>query len=67
VTLTVDVASDGVRTPLGRDRVAGIVKTVLAAEAVDDALISVAFVTRRAMAALNRKHLGRSGATDVIR
>ena len=66
MTLTVDVASDGVRTPLGRDRVAGIVKTVLRAEGIDDALISIAFVTRRAMTALNRRHLGRAGTTDVI-
>ena len=66
MTLIVDVASDGVRTPLGRERVEGIVKTVLRAEGIDDALISIAFVTRRAMAALNRRHLGRAGATDVI-
>ena len=66
MTLIVDVASDGVRTPLGRDRVEGIVKTVLRAEGIDDALISIAFVTRRAMTALNRRHLGRAGATDVI-
>ncbi len=66
MTLIVDVASDGVRTPLGRDRVAGIVTTVLRAERITDALISVAFVSRRAIAVLNRKHLGRAGATDVI-
>ena len=66
MTLTVDVASDGVRAPLGRERVKGIVRTVLQAEGVEDALISVAFLSRRAMASLNRKHLGRSGATDVI-
>jgi probable rRNA maturation factor len=66
VTLIVDVAADGVRAPLGRDRVAGIVRTVLQSEGVADALISVAFLTRRAMSALNREHLGRKGATDVI-
>jgi probable rRNA maturation factor len=66
VTLIVDVASDTVRAPLGRERVAGIVRTVLQSEGVDDALVSVAFLGRRAMASLNRKHLGRSGPTDVI-
>jgi len=66
VTLTVDVATDRVRAPLGRARVMGIVRTVLQAEGVEDALISVAFLSRRAIAALNRKHLGRAGATDVI-
>ena len=66
MTLIVDVASDRVRAPIGRERVAAIVRTVLQAEGVRDALVSVAFLTRRAMAALNRKHLGRSGSTDVI-
>lgn len=66
MTLIVDVAADGVRAPLGRERLAGVVRTVLDSEGVDDALISIAFLTRRAMAALNRKHLGRKGATDVI-
>lgn len=66
MTLIVDVASDQVRAPLGRARVASIVRTVLRAEGVRDALVSVAFLTRRAMAALNRKHLGRRGPTDVI-
>ena len=66
MTLTVDVATDRVRAPLGRARVMGIVRTVLQAEGVEDALISVAFLSRRAIAALNRKHLGRAGATDVI-
>ena len=66
MTLIVDVASDTVRAPLGRERVAGIVRTVLRSEGVDDALVSIAFLGRRAMASLNRKHLGRSGPTDVI-
>ncbi len=66
MTLIVDVASDGVRAPVGRERVAAVVRTVLQAEGVKDALISVAFLTTRAMTALNRKHLGRSGPTDVI-
>ena len=66
MTLIVDVASDGVRAPLGREKVAGIVRTVLEAEGIKDALVSVAFLTRRAMAALNRQHLGRRGPTDVI-
>ena len=66
MTLIVDVASDRVRAPLGRERVAAIVRTVLQAEGIKDALVSVAFLSRRAMAALNRKHLGRNGPTDVI-
>ena len=61
-----DVASEGVRAPLGRARVARVVRTVLEAEKVRNALISVAFLDRRAMASLNRKHFRRSGPTDVI-
>ena len=66
MSLVIDVDSEGVRAPLGRARVVSIVRTVLEAERVRDALVSVAFVTRRAIAALNRKHLKRSGPTDVI-
>ena len=66
MTLTVDVASDGVRAPLGRARVVSIVRTVLEAENIEDALISVAFLTNRAIAAINRRHLGTAGPTDVI-
>ena len=61
-----DVSSDGVRVPLGRARAAGVARAVLRAERVRDALLSITFVSRRRMAALNRTHLGRSGATDVI-
>ena len=66
MSIVVDVASEGVRVPLGRERVAAVVRVVLEAERVRDALISIAFLDRRAMAALNRKHLGHRGPTDVI-
>ena len=66
MTLIVDVGCEGVRVPVGRARVAGAVRSVLEAEGVRDALISIAFIDKRAMAALNRKHLGRRGPTDVI-
>ena len=66
MSLIVDVGCEGVRVPLGRARVAAAVRSVLEAEGVRNALISVAFLDRRAMAALNRKHLRRRGPTDVI-
>lgn len=62
----VDVALDGVRVPLSRARVSEIALAVLEAERVPHALLSIAFVTRARIAALNREHLGHSGATDVI-
>ena len=62
----VDVAVDGVRIPLARSRVAALADGVLRAERVRDAMLSVAFVTDRRIAALNRTHLGHRGPTDVI-
>lgn len=66
MTLVVHVAADDVRIPLSRSRVADIARAVLAADGVRNALLSIAFLTDRRMAALNRRHLGRRGATDVI-
>lgn len=66
MSLAVHVSADGVRLPLSRGRVAEITRRVLAAEGVRDAVVSITFLGTRAMAALNRKHLGHRGATDVI-
>lgn len=66
MTLSVDVALDGVRVPLSRARVAHLARSVLRSEGVHDALLSIALVTSRQMAALNRAYLKRSGPTDVI-
>jgi probable rRNA maturation factor len=62
----VEVAVDGVRIPVARARVAEVADGVLRAERVRDAILSVAFVTDRRIATLNRKHLGHRGPTDVI-
>lgn len=64
--LAVDVSSVGVRSPLGAARVRELVRKALKRSKVRDGMISVAFVPTRQMAKLNREHLGRSGATDVI-
>ncbi|MDQ3699277.1 MAG: rRNA maturation RNase YbeY [Gemmatimonadota bacterium] len=66
MTVAVDVMAEGVRLPIARARVAAIASHVLRAEGARNALISVAFVSDRAIAALNRRHLGHRGATDVI-
>ena len=66
MTLSVDVAAEGVRVPLARERVRAVAVAVLRAEKVRDALLSIAFVTPAAIARLNRAHLGHRGATDVI-
>ncbi len=66
MSLAVDVSAVGVRVPLARERVAELVRGVLRAEKVRHAMVSVAFLDDRAMAALNRRHLGHRGPTDVI-
>lgn len=66
MSVAVHVSSDDVRLPVARERIAALVRGVLRAEKVRDAMISVAFVGERAMARLNRRHLGHAGPTDVI-
>ena len=64
--LAVDVALDGVRLPLSRDRVRSLVRFALRRERVRDAIVSFAFVSARAIAALNRRVFRHDGVTDVI-
>jgi probable rRNA maturation factor len=66
MTLVVDVAVESDPPPLSRARVAELARGVLRAERVRDAMLSIAFVPARAIATLNRRHLGHRGATDVI-
>ena len=66
MSIAVHVSVEGVRIPLARARVSEIARRVLKAERVHDAMLSLTFLGVRAMAALNRRHLGHRGATDVI-
>lgn len=66
MSIAVHVSADGVRLPLARARVTEIARRALASEGVREAMVSITFLGTRAMAALNRKHLGRRGTTDVI-
>ena len=66
MSLDVDVAAAAVRVPVSRARVVRLVRAALRAEGVAHALVSVAFVSPRQMATLNRRHLGHAGATDVL-
>lgn len=66
-SLAVHVAiEDGVRSALGRERATEIAQRALRAEGAKSAMISVAFVSNRTIATLNRKHLAHRGPTDVI-
>lgn len=64
--LIVDVSAEGVRVPVSLAGVRAACERVLRAERVKDALVSIAFLGERRMAALNREHLGHAGPTDVI-
>jgi probable rRNA maturation factor len=66
MSLAVDVALEGVRIPIARARVVALAEGVLRREGVRHALLSIAFVSDRRIAALNRAHLAHAGPTDVI-
>lgn len=64
--IRVVLSPEGIRTPVAASRLRDAVAAVLRAQKVRHALVSVTLLTPRRMAALNRKHLGHAGATDVI-
>ena len=66
MSLDVDVATNGVRSPLSRERVIEAARATLRAERVRNALVSITLLDRASIAKMNRRHLGHSGATDVI-
>jgi probable rRNA maturation factor len=65
-TVAVDVATDGVRVPVARERIARLARDVLRAERVRAAELSITFVSAERIAELNRKHLRHRGPTDII-
>jgi probable rRNA maturation factor len=62
----VAVTMAGARAPVSARRLAEAVSSVLRAERARSALFSVTLLSRARMAAMNRRHLGHRGATDVI-
>jgi probable rRNA maturation factor len=65
-TLAVHVSSAVGRLPLGRARVAAIAEGVLRGERCHSAVLTVTFVSDRAIAQLHRRHLQVAGPTDII-
>jgi probable rRNA maturation factor len=63
---SIDVDTGRRRAPLATAVVRDLAGFVLRRERVADAMLSIAFVSNRAIAELNRRHLGHEGATDVI-
>jgi probable rRNA maturation factor len=66
MSVSLYVCAQGVRVPLAASRVEAIARATLVAERVRDAMLSITFVTDRAIARINARHLGHRGATDVI-
>ena len=66
MAVIVESSAPGQRAPLSAGRVAALVQLTLTAEAVSDAMISVTFLSSRAMGAMNRDQLGHRGETDII-
>ena len=62
----IDVDTGRRRLSLATDSVRALAGFVLRRERVKSAMLSIAFVSRKSMAALNRRHLGQRGGTDVI-
>lgn len=62
----VSVQAEGVRSPVSRARLAEAGALVLRAEKAHAALLSITLLSARGIAALNRRHLGHAGPTDVI-
>lgn len=66
MSAAVAVQTEGVRSPVALARLVRAAALVLRAEKARAALLSVTLVSRRRIAALNARHLGHAGATDVI-
>jgi len=60
------VDAERAAVPVATARLATLARDVLRAQRVPRAMLSITFLSSRAMAALNRRHLGHAGATDVI-
>lgn len=66
MSTVVGVSLNGQRMPVSRARIAEIARAVLRAGRVTNVMLSITFVDNRAIRALNRSHLRRDRATDVI-
>ena len=64
--IVTEVSSTVRRAGISPAKVRQLVEATLRSERISNAMISVAFVGRAAMARMNEKYLKHSGATDVI-
>ena len=66
MSVNVYVTARDVRVGLAAARVAALARATFASERVRDAMLSITFVSIASIARLNARHLGHTGATDVI-
>ena len=66
MSVVVDVAVTSGRLGMPRSLAERAATAALRAERIGHAILSITFVGTRRIAALNRRHLGHAGATDVI-
>jgi probable rRNA maturation factor len=66
VPLAIDISSTVRRLLISKERVRRAAAATLKAERITDAMLSITFVGRAAITAMNRRYLGHHGATDVI-
>ena len=62
----VSVQAEGVRSPVAKATLAEAGALVLRAQKASAALLSITLLSRRGIAAMNKRHLGHAGPTDVI-
>lgn len=65
-TPVVSVQAEGVRSPVSRAKLAEAGARVLKAQKASAALLSITLLSKRGIAAMNKRHLGHAGPTDVI-
>ena len=66
MSVNVDVLLADTRAALSQERIRDIARYALRREKVRDALVSIALVSPREIASLNRAHLDHAASTDVI-
>ena len=66
MSIAIGVSVDGTRIPVSRARVVAAARATLVSEHARNVMLSIAFVSDRAIRALNKRHLRRDRVTDVI-
>jgi probable rRNA maturation factor len=66
VSIAIGVNVDGTRIPVSRARIVAAARTALVSQRARNVMLSITFVSDRAIRALNKRHLRRDRTTDVI-